>query len=181
MTADAPGSPVSFPVHVARLPAAGMAVTIEANAEARAALAVDHGLLAVHDFRAELLVAPWKRDGVRVTGTLTARVSQQCVVTLEPLDNAVEATIDVVLVPEGSRLALHADPGSGEIFLDAEGDDAPDSFAGDSVDVGALAEEHFELTLDPWPRKPGALLDSAPEPEAAPSAFAQLAEWKRKR
>ena len=43
----------------------------------------------------------------------------------------------------------------GEIVLDADGPDGPETFAGDTIDVGALAEEFFALAIDPYPRKPG--------------------------
>src|SRR5690606_13304730 len=78
-------SPVSFPVHVARLPKKGTTVAIEADAEQRAALADVHGLRAVDRFVATLEVVPWKQGGVRVAGRVTADIVQDCVVTLEPV------------------------------------------------------------------------------------------------
>ncbi len=50
------------------------------------------------------------------------------------------------------RLGFHS---GGEIVLDAEGPDSPETFSGDTIDVGALAEEFFELAIDPYPRKSG--------------------------
>ncbi len=43
-----------------------------------------------------------------------------------------------------------------ELVIDAEGDDGPETFSGDRIDVGALAEQFFSLALDPYPRKKGA-------------------------
>ena len=37
-------------------------------------------------------------------------------------------------------------------MLDAEGPDSPETFTGDTIDVGALAEEFFGLAIDPYPR-----------------------------
>ena len=45
--------------------------------------------------------------------------------------------------------------GGGEIILDAEGPDSPETFSGDTIDVGALAEQFFGLAIDPYPRKAG--------------------------
>jgi hypothetical protein len=53
-------SPVSFAVHVARLPKKGTRVTIEADADQRAALAAEHGLRGVERFHAELDVTAWR-------------------------------------------------------------------------------------------------------------------------
>lgn len=149
-------SPVAFPVHVARLPARGMTVTVEADEAQRTALAAAHGLRAVARFVATLLVESWKKGGVRVTGRVEASVVQDCVLTLEPVAGAIDEAVSALFLPEGSRLAA---PAEGEIVLDAEGDDAPEPFSGDTVDVGQLAEEFFALGIDPYPRREDAVLD----------------------
>lgn len=175
-------SPVSYTVHVARLPRNGMPVVIDADERERLALAREHGLEGVETFRAEFLVAPWRRDGVRITGRVESRIVQSCVVTLVPVHSTVAADIDVVLVAETSKLARSDIDESGEILLDPEGADAPDTYSGDTIDIGALAEEHFELAIDPYPRAPGAKLETPGEEETerAPSPFAKLAQLRRK-
>lgn len=127
MISTGPRSPVSFAVHVARLPEKGLPVSFAADEESRAALARDHDLEEVRAFSFDLLVTRWKKDGVKVTGKVTADIVQLCVVTLEPLENRVEAEIEALFVPEGSSLARPYDP-SGEILVDAEGEDAPEPF-----------------------------------------------------
>jgi hypothetical protein len=149
-------SPVSFPAHVARLPKNGMPVVIEATAEQRAALAAEHGLLGVRSFRADLMVRPWKAGGAEVTGVIEADIVQECVVTLDPLENHVSEPVEVQFLPENSNLAPDRFDAGGEIMLDAEGPDAPETFADDSIDVGALAEEFFAMGIDPYPRRQGA-------------------------
>jgi hypothetical protein len=47
------------------------------------------------------------------------------------------------------------------MVLDPEGPDAPESFTGTSIDVGALAEQFFALGIDPYPRKEGVELPEA--------------------
>ena len=169
----APASPVSFPVHVSRLPKNGMTVTIEADAAQRAALAQAHGLLGVERFVAELDIAAWKRGGVRITGQVVADVVQECIVTLEPLPARIEEAVAGTFLPEGSRLAVPT--------YSAEGDDAPEVFSGDTVDVGQLAEEFFSLGIDPYPRKPGAALARAGEGEESRGPLHdKLAELKKK-
>lgn len=175
-------SPVSFPVSVTRLPQKGMPVRIEADARQRAALAAAHGLLAVERFVAELVVRPWKGEGVRVVGTVEAAILQACVVTLEPVANRVGEEVDAIFVPEGSRLARPRQALEGEILLDPEGPDAPEPFSGDTIDAGALAEEFFGLGIDPYPRAPAATSGPAQLAtdggEASP--FARLAALKPK-
>lgn len=161
-------SPVSFDVSVTRLPNKGMPVLFDADARQREALAEVHGLLEVKRFRAELLVAQWKRNGVKVTGEVHAEIVQQCVLTLEPIEASVDEEIDSIFLPADSKLGRLGFGEGGEILVDADGPDAPETFSGDTIDVGALAEEFFGLGVDPYPRKPGAVI--APEPqEDAPS------------
>lgn len=153
-------SPVSFLAHVARLPQKGLPVTIEANAAQREALAREHGLVSVEGYKADLLVSPWKRHGVKVSGTVEADITQSCVVTLDPVRAHIEEPVEGLFLPDDSKLGRLGFEGGGEILLDAEGPDSPETFHGDTVDVGALAEQFFGLAIDPYPRKPGVSLDT---------------------
>lgn len=149
-------SPVSFIAHVARLPHKGLPVVVEPGERERAALAREHELVAVKNYRAELLVAPWKRNGVRVSGMVEADIVQECVITLEPIETHVSETVEAVFLPEESKLGRLGFHSGGEMVLDAEGPDSPETFSGDTIDVGALAEQFFGLGIDPYPRKAGA-------------------------
>lgn len=179
MTARHQTSPVSFRINVHRLPQKGMPVAIEADATARAALAEAHDLLSVERFHAELMVRQWKNSGVRITGTLRADITQSCVVTLDPLPASIEENLGATLVPEGSRLARN-DIEGGEFVLDAEGPDLPETFSGDTIDVGALVEEFFTLAIDPYPRKPGSAVEVSADSEPAAEKTGPLFEGLRK-
>jgi len=73
-------------------------------------------------------------------------------------------------------------------MLDADGADSPETFVGDRIDVGAVAEEFFELAIDPYPRKPGLPDEAVPqvfgdagdEDDKPVSPFAKLSEWRDK-
>ncbi|MBK8458182.1 MAG: DUF177 domain-containing protein [Phyllobacteriaceae bacterium] len=171
-------SPLSFDVEVRRLPARGFPVKIDADAEARAALADAHGLESVDRLHAELLVERWGKDGAKVSGRVVADIVQSCIVTLEPVPATIDAAIDGVFVPENSRLAV---PTYGEILVDPEGPDAPETFSGDSIDVGALVEEFFELAIDPYPRAPGAAFGESETGDGAMNPFAALAKLNENR
>lgn len=184
---ETPGAPVlHYAVPVARLPEKGLAVTIEADERERAALAVVHGLEKVGSFRAELHLSRWKKRGVRVRGAVRASIVQTCVVTLDPLDTIVDERIDALFLPDDSDLARRGEEDDGALMLDPEGPDLPETFTGDALDAGAIAEEFFELAIDPYPRREGvALPDATPadEEDGEPprSPFASLANWKPKR
>lgn len=161
-------SPIAFAVSVARLPARGMDVRIEADEAQRAALATEHGLEAVDSLSAELVVAPWRREGAKVTGRLTAGIVQACVVTLEPITAVIDTEVEGLFVPAGSKLARPRRLDEGEWVIDVEGPDAPEPFEGDTIDVGQFVEEHFALAIDPYPRKPGAVTEPPAPDEDEP-------------
>ncbi|MFZ2099014.1 MAG: DUF177 domain-containing protein [Oricola sp.] len=178
-------SPISRPVVASVLPTAGFPVHIEASAEERAALAQVHGLLAVERLVADLELKRWRKDGVRLRGRVIAKIIQECIVTLEPVTAELDVPIDAIFVPEGSRLARPLDD-DGALIIDAEGADVPEIFEGGVIDAGAIAEEFFELAIDPYPRAPGAELEQASETveeeaeDAADNPFARLAALRDK-
>lgn len=168
-------SPVSYMINVARLPQTGVTVKIDADPQQRALLAEQHGLLSVGSFRAELVVTNWKRNGVKVAGRVEADIEQECVVTLEPLKVTISEEVSQIYLPEDSKLGRQGFHEGGEILLDAEGPDSPETFAGDSIDIGALAEEFFGVAIDPYPRKHSVALPEPGEPDDH-SAGGQLQE-----
>lgn len=179
---------LSFPVQVKRLPQKGLTIKIEADSKERDALRDFHELEDVKSFKADLQIIPWKKDGIRIRGTVKADIVQSCVVTLEPIDAKIDAEIDSLFVPQDSRLARLPLDENGELIISAEGPDIPETFSGDSLDAGAIAEEFFELAIDPYPRKPEA--EAAPpvevtfgtegDDEKPVNPFAGLKDWKQK-
>jgi hypothetical protein len=56
-------------------------------------------------------------------------------------------------------------------------EDEPDPVIDGKIDLGALAAEFFALGLDPYPRKPGAILDEErTNSDSIDSPFAALAQ-----
>ncbi len=92
---------------------------------------------------------------IQIDGRVEGDIVQECVVTLEPLDAHVDEEVSAVFIPEGSNLERYDRLSSAELVLDPEGPDAPESFSGTHIDVGALAEQFFALGIDPYPRKEG--------------------------
>ncbi|OYW09619.1 MAG: hypothetical protein B7Z53_02585, partial [Rhodospirillales bacterium 12-71-4] len=111
-------------------------------------------------------------------------VVQECVVTLEPVPQAVLAPLDLLLLPEGTP-ATDDNP------------DSPDEIEteGGMVDLGEVVAEQLALAMDPYPRAPDAAIppdlvdpsagalepeaDLADTPPERPNPFAALARLKR--
>jgi hypothetical protein len=162
-------------VRVDALPREGQVVTIEATLAEREALAAFYKLPAIGALTATLRVAPWGRGGAHVTGAIHGELSQLCVISLDPFPATVDEDVDVRFAPETAAVA--GSPSTSETLTFSLADeDEPDPVIEGKIDLGALAAEFFALGLDPYPRKPGAILDEErANSEPTDSPFAALA------
>ena len=130
-----------------RIGAGEKAESISADAHERARLALRFGLVAIESLSADYLL---RRDGdaVRARGHLSARVTQSCVATGDPVPASVEEDFDLHFLPE---------PRGGEDEVEVDSDELDTIFyTGGSVDLGEAAAETLALALDPFPRSPRA-------------------------
>lgn len=173
----------SYLVKVGHISANPVQVHVEADERERAGLADLWRVEAVNSLSADLQIARWKKDGVRIKGHVSGELVQACVVTLEPVISKIDQEIDQIYVPEGSKLARIVLDGAGEMVLDPDGPDLPETFVGDTIDAGALVAELAALDIDPYPKKPGAAfsghIESKAEEDKKPSPFAALKDWKK--
>ena len=158
------------PVRIDTIGERDRSVEIEATVAERAALARRFELVAI-----DRLVATFqlRREGARIlaTGTVTAAVIQACSVTDDPIAVAIEE-------PVALRFAQDVVTEGDEVELSADALDTLPIEDG-AVDLGEAAAETMALTLDPFPRGPGAAaaLKAAgvvSEDEVARGPFADL-------
>jgi len=160
------GLPV-FEVIVTALPASGYPARLRPSEGERAALAKAAGITALPFLEADLVVKRWRRDGVEITGELKARAEQPCVVTLEPVSQDIGESFRFTFLPERSALAAPVGRTDRELVLDPDGEDPPETFFGDAIDVWAVVFEVLLLAIDPFPRAPGAELATTDQDVAA--------------
>jgi uncharacterized metal-binding protein YceD (DUF177 family) len=174
--------PFSYRIKVGHVSHNALDVRVEADERERKALARLWDILGVQALTAELKVRRWKKDGVKVMGTVHAEVTQACVVTLDPVPQVIDEEIEEIFVPEGSALARIPANDAGEIVVDPDGPDLPESFVGDEIDIGAFVAEMAAMALDPYPRKSDVRFEGHVEEGAAdekkPSPFAILKNLK---
>ncbi|RDE08974.1 YceD family protein [Pelagibacterium lacus] len=165
-------------IQVDKIPGAGRTVKITTDAEQREMLAERFKVSAVPAFSADLVASRF-RGGIQAKGRVEGMVVQPCVVTGDPVEQAISEPVDRVFLP-GHDAASEATAGA-EVFVNLEDDDLPDYFDGNEIDLGELAMEIFALAIDLYPRKPGAELEagSAGDDPAELSPFAALKALKK--
>jgi hypothetical protein len=175
----------SRPLVVDDLPDAGLEVAIRAKPDECEAMAERDGLEAISSLEADLRVTKQGRAGCNVSGILRANVAQICVVSLDPFETAIRADIDVDFAPAaaGAPESLRARPdiaADGDLAgLFSKQSEPPDPIVDGRIDLGAVVEEFLVLSLDPYPRKPGARFDEdAADPVEKISPFAVLRKLK---
>ncbi|MBK1662275.1 DUF177 domain-containing protein [Paracraurococcus ruber] len=164
-----PEAPAEFsrPLALGRVGPEGRTETLEATAAECAALARRLGIPAVDALRATLRLTQDPDGAVRAEGRLQAAVTQDCVVTLDPVPQRVDEVFALRFLPAGRE------PADGPDDLDEI------ATADDIADLGDAVAEQLALALDPYPRAPGAELPAEAR-DAASGAFAALAALSRK-
>jgi uncharacterized protein DUF177 involved in 23S rRNA accumulation len=164
--------PWRVPVAVAQIPETGLHRDIEADQAICHAVADVGGLREVLSVQASFDVTPKSGGRFHVVGHVRARIGQNCVVTLEEIENAIDEPIDLIFappeqIPQMAALVDEAEAG------DEETPDPPEPIENGLIDLGRVATDALYLAVDPYPRKAGAVFDpvvEAADPDDHPFA-----------
>jgi Large ribosomal RNA subunit accumulation protein YceD len=176
MKARGTGGPWQVPVSVHDVPASGRRFELEADAATRAAIAKSAGLRALPRLQASFDVSRHGADGLHVVGRVQATIGQECVVSLDPIDNEVEETVELIFV-------AGATPGAGDApgreTMEIGDVEPPEPLLDDTVDLGAIATEFLLLGIEPYPRKPDAVFQEPAIEDESEHPFAALAALRK--
>ena len=158
--------PWSVPVAVEDVPDTGLHVDIEAPTAAR------DGVVQLASIRAlPRLTATFdltrRGAGVQVSGQVNAVVGQTCVVSLEPMETALDEPIDVTFSPSVEAVSTDVD-------------EPPEPLVDGVVDLGAIATEFLLLAIDPYPRKEGVKFAAPQTEDGGPHPFDALETLKKR-
>ena len=185
-----PRGPFVRPFDVGSLKGEARRVDLTASPEECASIAEAISIPGVTSLEASFRLTPRAGGRVELDGRVKAKVTQTCVVSLEPFDSAVDQPVELSFAPAADPIPEPRGRGSrGEVkpILSTpvggndDQEDPPDPIFDDTIDLGAIAVEFMVLGFDPYPRKPGVhFVDTVVgEKDApAPSAFAVLARLK---
>lgn len=112
----------------------------------------------------------------RVSGEILARVTQACVVTLDPVITDIRTPFEVEFWPAGDV------PELGEGEHEALDEDPPEPIEHHRIAVGRIVYETLGAAIDPYPRLPDAELERHEAGNETPEKahpFAALAKLKR--
>lgn len=157
----------SHPVKAGQIRSAPQSYELTADAAACAALAARFGLPGIAALTGHFILTHERAGTIAATLTMQARVTQTCVLTLEPFAAEIAERVDLRFVP---ATALEEE----EVFA-PESLEGPDEipFEDGMIDLGEALAEQLALALDPYPRKPGAKMPGAAADDGA-SPFAAL-------
>ncbi len=178
----------SRPIPRERLGGQILVEEILATPQERTALARRFRLLGLDLLRATAKIEP--RDGanrkkraglLRLSGHLSAEVSQACVVTLEPVASRIEEDFTLVYSLETEPALVEV----AEVVVDPEAEEPPEPLGASGLDLGEAVAQQLAEALDPYPRVPGAALAESPGTPANSASgpgggFAVLEALKRR-
>ncbi len=157
------------------IPSQGLEATRQADEAQRAELAQRLGILQVDELKVSYRIEVCGKRSYQLSGALTARVVQSCVVTLDPVTSTLVEDIDTQFRDQEQVVA--ADQGE-QAILALEDVEPIDH---DQINVGGVVIDVLLTALDPYPRAVGARLEpTEPEGDDDPQQgpFAALAAWR---
>lgn len=155
----------------------------EANEAECASLAERFGITAVRNLEADaVLRRKGRNDLIRLEGRFTAEVVQPCVVTLEPVTEAVEESFELRFTLDPRKAQGESETsGAPDVVIDPEAEDPPELVDPGGIDVGEVIAQQLSVAINPYPRLPGATLEQevlSAGPDAAKAEGTEAEEEK---
>ncbi len=129
---------------------------------------------------------------VRVQGSFAASVTQNCVVTTDPVRSEIKEEFKAWYADSEQAVSLAkvkrdklVEAGQGELPVLNEKDD-PEAIIEGKIDLGELVTQYLSLSINPYPHAEGAEFEvgddekSDPPSDIRKNPFAALKDWKEK-
>lgn len=171
----------------------GKSHRISPNESERKAIAKRLDLVSLDSLDAELKVRRQSRGHVvEVSGTFHARVTQRCVVSLDPLQVDITDSFEAWYADHDQALsfkrAQHEAMSKREMMdlpmLEEQED--PEPIENGRIDLAELVVQYLSLAIEPYPHKEGSDYENkeperaAPRESLRPNPFAALKNWRPK-
>lgn len=115
---------------------------ISASQDEKVDLSTRFGLVSIDEFDARLVLT-WLKPGkvLSVRGQISARVTQSCVVSLDPVPADIDEEIDIIYSQNPGETSDIVDPNEAE------------TLEGEAIDIGEIVSDELSLSLNPYPRR----------------------------
>lgn len=177
-------------INVDEIDGLGATFTISPDEESCAALVRRLDVKDIADVVAEVTL---KQQGqvVHVSGSARARITQNCVVTLDPVETQLEedfeawfADPDQAISISKARRERELKKGHSEVPMLEENED-PEPIVNGQIDLGELVVQYLSLGINPYPHAEGVEYQNPEEEQREASElrknpFAALKDWKDK-
>jgi len=126
---------------------------LTANEEERKDLAKRFNILSIEELTADLTLTK-ERGGfvVKCAGTINAKVTQACIITLKDVPEEINTTFESYFTTEARQ--QDEEPGL-EVIMPSETEE-PEYIHDGQIDLGELVTQHLSLSLNPYPKSEGA-------------------------
>ena len=138
----------SRPVDITTLPSKKKRFSYEASVEECAKLAMRLGCAAIEYLEARVEFYPYSNTDFMANVSMRSKVTQECVVTMEPVITEVDATVSLRLVPNSELCDADSFYESSECEIE--------NFEGDVFDIGELLTQYLSLEIPLSPRSKNA-------------------------
>lgn len=128
-------------------------IHLEADPDQREALSIRFGVRSIESLTGDFIVERAGSGGrIHVLGKVSATLTQDCIVSGEPVVAEIEENIDERFAP-GVELAE-------EVEFTLEDEDPPEPIDDNGIDLGEIAAQYLGVAIDPYPRLPDAEIPS---------------------
>jgi uncharacterized metal-binding protein YceD (DUF177 family) len=165
---------LNWSYRTAEIPEAGLRQTRAATEAERAQATADLEVVSCEHIEAEFSIRAIGRGHYRLVGKVTARLTQSCVVTLDPISQKAEGSFDVEYWPSAEL------PKLSEEEVEALSAAEIEPIEHGRIDVGRIVYETLSAAVDLYPRKAGAEFapDAGGPPAGESGPFAALKKLK---
>lgn len=115
-------------------------------------LAADLSILEVSDFTLKARVVRWKKQGLKISGSINAKLSQECVSTLDPVEETIALEFERRFMQAHELVRQYERIEDGDLVIDPDENDEPDEMPAGGIDLWETVLEEINLALNPFPR-----------------------------
>lgn len=151
---------------------------VAASKAEMAAIAALLDLKGLEDLTFFYRLRPGAGGRLHLNGRLKARVTQTCVVTLDPVESGIDVPVEAEFWPQALITALEQSEEDQSASFEW-----PEPIRDGKIDLGPLIYETLATSLDPYPKREGASFEwsqGAEDDSAGTNPFAALEALKRR-